>query len=169
LRADGLGTLIGGVFNTFPYTSFSQNVGLVGVTGVRSRWVTAAGGVIMLALGLIPKMAALVEPCRRPCSAAPDRHVRDGGGDRRAHPDNVDFKTTATTSSLWPSRSARHDPAGSAEFLQAVAARAASLAGIGILLAAIAAVVLNAFYNGSAQRRRRECRRRPGAQVAEHA
>ncbi len=61
LRADGVGTLIGGIFNTFPYTSFSQNVGLVGVTGIRSRWVTAAGGVIMLALGLIPKMAALVE------------------------------------------------------------------------------------------------------------
>ena len=53
--------LLGGIFNTFPYTSFSQNVGLVGVTGVRSRWVTAAGGVIMLMLGLLPKMAALVE------------------------------------------------------------------------------------------------------------
>ena len=39
LRADGVGTLLGGIFNTFPYTSFSQNVGLVGVTGVRSRWV----------------------------------------------------------------------------------------------------------------------------------
>jgi uric acid transporter len=61
LRADGVGTLIGGIFNTFPYTSFSQNVGLVGVTGVRSRWVTAAGGVIMLVLGLVPKMGALVE------------------------------------------------------------------------------------------------------------
>jgi NCS2 family nucleobase:cation symporter-2 len=61
LRADGVGTLLGGVFNTFPYTSFSQNVGLVGVTGVRSRWVTVAGGVIMLILGLLPKMSALVE------------------------------------------------------------------------------------------------------------
>ncbi|MDR5650687.1 solute carrier family 23 protein, partial [Staphylococcus nepalensis] len=44
LRADGLGTLIGGVFNTFPYTSFSQNVGLVGVTGVRTRMVAVVGG-----------------------------------------------------------------------------------------------------------------------------
>lgn len=61
LRADGLGTLIGGIFNTFPYTSFSQNVGLVGVTGVKSRWVTVAGGVILLILGLIPKLGALVE------------------------------------------------------------------------------------------------------------
>jgi len=61
LRADGVGTILGGIFNTFPYTSFSQNVGLVGVTGIRSRWVTATGGVIMLALGLMPKMSALVE------------------------------------------------------------------------------------------------------------
>jgi len=61
LRTDGLATVIGGVFNTFPYTSYSQNVGLVGVTGVRSRWVCALGGVIMLAMGLIPKLGALVE------------------------------------------------------------------------------------------------------------
>ena len=61
LRTDGLGTLIGGIFNTFPYTSFSQNVGLVGVTGVRSRFVCVAGGIILIVLGLIPKMAALVE------------------------------------------------------------------------------------------------------------
>jgi NCS2 family nucleobase:cation symporter-2 len=61
LRTDGLGTLIGGLFNTFPYTSFSQNVGLVGVTGVKSRWVCVAGGIIMIVLGMLPKMAALVE------------------------------------------------------------------------------------------------------------
>ncbi|MCU0963579.1 MAG: hypothetical protein MUF08_00645 [Burkholderiaceae bacterium] len=61
LRVDGLGTFIGGIFNTFPYTSFSQNVGLVGVTGVKSRYVCVAAGVIMVLLGLLPKMAALVE------------------------------------------------------------------------------------------------------------
>ena len=61
LRTDGLGTLIGGIFNTFPYTSFSQNVGLVAVTGVKSRWVCVAGGAILLILGVLPKMGALVE------------------------------------------------------------------------------------------------------------
>jgi NCS2 family nucleobase:cation symporter-2 len=60
LRADGLGTLLGGIFNTFPYTSFSQNVGLVGVTGVRSRWVCVTGGVILLGLGVLPKLAFVV-------------------------------------------------------------------------------------------------------------
>src|SRR6267154_2443082 len=61
LRADGVGTMLGGVFNTFPYTSFSQNVGLVGVTGVKSRFVCVAGGLIMLIMGLVPKLGALVE------------------------------------------------------------------------------------------------------------
>jgi NCS2 family nucleobase:cation symporter-2 len=61
LRTDGIGTLIGGIFNTFPYTSFSQNVGLVGVTGIKSRYVCVAGGLILIVLGLVPKMGALVE------------------------------------------------------------------------------------------------------------
>ena len=60
LRADGLGAVIGGLFNTFPYTSFSQNIGLVTVTGVRSRFVAAMGGAILIALGLFPKMAHIV-------------------------------------------------------------------------------------------------------------
>ncbi|WP_024540019.1 nucleobase:cation symporter-2 family protein [Comamonas badia] len=61
LRTDGLGTVIGGLFSTFPYTSFSQNVGLVAVTGIKSRWVCVAGGVIMILFGIVPKMGALVE------------------------------------------------------------------------------------------------------------
>ncbi|WP_382328192.1 nucleobase:cation symporter-2 family protein [Hydrogenophaga sp. UC242_50] len=60
LRADGLGTLIGGVFNTFPYTSFSQNVGLVTVTGVRSRYVAAMAGGFLILLALFPKVAHIV-------------------------------------------------------------------------------------------------------------
>jgi xanthine permease len=60
LRADALGTCIGAIFNTFPYVSYSQNIGLVGVTGVFSRWVCATGGLIMIALGLIPKLAFIV-------------------------------------------------------------------------------------------------------------
>ena len=71
LRTDGLGTLIGGIFNTFPYTSFSQNVGLVGVTGVRSRWVCATGGVILVLLGLFPKLPTSSPRSRRSCWAAP--------------------------------------------------------------------------------------------------
>ncbi|MFI1330440.1 nucleobase:cation symporter-2 family protein [Streptomyces sp. NPDC020845] len=60
LRADGAATLLGGVFNTFPYTAFAQNVGLVGMTRVHSRWVVAAAGGILVLLGLEPKLGALV-------------------------------------------------------------------------------------------------------------
>lgn len=61
LRADGLGTVLGGVFNTFPYTAFAQNVGLVSLTGVRSRYVATMAGGILVVLGLLPKVAAGVE------------------------------------------------------------------------------------------------------------
>jgi xanthine permease len=60
LRADGLATTIGGVFNSFPYTCFAENVGLVRLTRVKSRWVVAAAGAIMILLGLVPKAGAIV-------------------------------------------------------------------------------------------------------------
>lgn len=60
LRADGLSTAIGGIFNSFPYTAFAQNVGLVAVTGIRSRYVVAMSGLILIVLGLFPKLAAVV-------------------------------------------------------------------------------------------------------------
>ncbi|MCX5167272.1 nucleobase:cation symporter-2 family protein [Streptomyces antibioticus] len=60
LRADGLSTVLGGVFNTFPYTAYAQNVGLVGMTRVRSRWVVAAAGGMLVVLGLLPKLGAVV-------------------------------------------------------------------------------------------------------------
>ena len=60
LRADGLATTIGGVLNSFPYTTFAENVGLVRLTRVRSRWVVATAGLFMMAIGLLPKTGAIV-------------------------------------------------------------------------------------------------------------
>ncbi|NQX27714.1 purine/pyrimidine permease [Microbacteriaceae bacterium VKM Ac-2854] len=60
IRADGLATVLGGFFNSFPYTAFAENVGLVRLTQVKSRWVVAMAGVIMIVLGLLPKAAAVV-------------------------------------------------------------------------------------------------------------
>ena len=60
LRADGLSTALGAVFNSFPFTAFAQNVGLVRFTNVKSRFVVAAAGVILLFLGFFPRLAALV-------------------------------------------------------------------------------------------------------------
>jgi xanthine/uracil permease len=61
LRADGLSTVIGGVFNTFPYTAFAQNVGLVSLTGVKSRYVATFAGGVLVVLGLLPKLGGIVE------------------------------------------------------------------------------------------------------------
>lgn len=59
LRAEGLSQILGGVFNSFPYTTFSQNVGLIALTGIRSRYVVFCSGIILVILGTLPKFAAL--------------------------------------------------------------------------------------------------------------
>ena len=66
LRADGLSTVLGGIMNSFPYTCFAQNVGLVRLTQVKSRWVVTCAGVIMIVLGLLPKAAAVVQAIPTP-------------------------------------------------------------------------------------------------------
>jgi len=59
LRAEGIAQIIGGIFQAFPYTTFSQNVGLIALTGVKQRKVVVASGCILVILGLLPKVAAL--------------------------------------------------------------------------------------------------------------
>ncbi|WP_027954649.1 nucleobase:cation symporter-2 family protein [Halobacillus kuroshimensis] len=58
-RAEGIAILLGGFFNAFPYTAFSQNVGLMNMTGVKSKKVIFIMGGMLLGLGLLPKAAAL--------------------------------------------------------------------------------------------------------------
>jgi OHCU decarboxylase len=60
LRADGLATTLGGILNSFPYTCFAENVGLVRLTKVKSRFVVATAGLFMIIIGLIPKVGAIV-------------------------------------------------------------------------------------------------------------
>ncbi|OZU87802.1 xanthine permease [Virgibacillus indicus] len=58
-RAEGLAIVIGGIFNAFPYTAFSQNVGLIQMTGVKSKKVILIMGIMLVTLGFIPKIAAV--------------------------------------------------------------------------------------------------------------
>jgi NCS2 family nucleobase:cation symporter-2 len=150
LRADGVGTFLGGIFNTFPYTSFSQNVGLVGVTGVKSRWVAVAGGVIMLALGLMPKLSALVESvpqfvlggaglCMFGMVAATGIRILSG----------VDFKTRRNNLLIVAiSLGFGMIPLVAPKFFEHMPKALSPLLESGILLASIVAVVLNAYFNG---------------------
>jgi len=58
--ADGVGTAIAGMFGGFPNTSFSQNVGLIAMTGVMSRHVVTIGAIFLIICGLIPKVGAVI-------------------------------------------------------------------------------------------------------------
>jgi len=58
--ADGFGTAIAGVFGGFPNTSFSQNVGLIAMTGVMSRHVVTCGALFLIVCGLVPKVGGLI-------------------------------------------------------------------------------------------------------------
>ena len=152
LRADGLGTLIGGVFNTFPYTSFSQNVGLVGVTGVTNPMVCVAGGVIMILLGLLPKVAFV--------AASIPQSVLGGAGivmfgmvaatgirilatvDYEKQRGNLIIVACAIGFGMIP--------LVAPTLFRAAPEMLRTLLDSGILLATIAAVALNAFFNGAA-------------------
>jgi xanthine/uracil permease len=57
---------VAGIFNAFPNTSFSQNVGLISFTGVASRSVVGIAGVFLIVLGLVPKVAAVVSAMPNP-------------------------------------------------------------------------------------------------------
>src|SRR5690606_11354421 len=58
-RAEGLAIVLGGIFNSFPYTAFSQNVGLIQMSGVRSRKIILITGIMLITLGFVPKIAAI--------------------------------------------------------------------------------------------------------------
>ena len=60
LRADMLSSAIAPVFGSFTQSAFSQNVGLVALTKVKSRFVAAAGGMLLVAMGLLPVLGALI-------------------------------------------------------------------------------------------------------------
>lgn len=58
--ADGLGSTVAGLFGGFPNTSFSQNVGLIAMTGVMSRHVVTCGAIFLIICGLVPKVGGLI-------------------------------------------------------------------------------------------------------------
>ena len=60
IMADGLGTAFGSLFNAMPNTSYSQNAGLVAFTGVISRHVGTVAGVILILMGLFPKLGGII-------------------------------------------------------------------------------------------------------------
>ena len=148
IRADGLATTLGGVLNSFPYTAFAENVGLVRLTRVKSRYVVAAAGVFMIVLGLLPKVAAVV--------AAIPAAVLGGAA-------IVMFGTVAVIGIQTLSRVDFHDdrnviivavslglamiPVAFPTFYQRFGSDVQTIVGSGITMGSLSAIVLNLAFN----------------------
>ncbi|PZP90635.1 MAG: purine permease [Variovorax paradoxus] len=148
-RADGLGNVIGGVFNTFPYSSYAQNIGLVSVTGVKSRWVCATAGVVLVVLGLFPKMAVLI--------ASIPPYVLGGAGivmfgmvgaSGIKTLARVDFKRVQNLYIVAISMAAGMLPIVSPKLFSQLPQNLAPVLESPVLLTALCAIVLNVFFNG---------------------
>lgn len=60
ILCDGVGSAIGGIFSAGANTTFSQNIGIIGITGVASRYVVTISGIILMILGICPKLGAVI-------------------------------------------------------------------------------------------------------------
>ncbi|HER5492943.1 TPA: purine permease [Streptococcus pyogenes] len=65
-RSEGIAVFLGGLFNTFPYTGFSQNVGLVQISGIKTRRPIYYAAGILVVIGLLPKFGAMAQMIPRP-------------------------------------------------------------------------------------------------------
>jgi xanthine permease len=147
LRADGLGTMIGGFLNSFPYGAYVSNVGLVALTGVRSRFVVAMAGGLLIVLGVFPKVGALAAAVPLPVlggaglvlfGSVAASGIRTLGQVSFADTHNLTIVATALGFGLIPLAA----PEFYAPFPEAVR----TVLGEGITAAAIAATLLNLFF-----------------------
>jgi OHCU decarboxylase len=148
LRADGLATTIGGILNSFPYTAFAENVGLVRLTRVSSRFVVAAAGVVMMVIGLVPKAGALVaaipEPVLGGAALAMFATVAVVGVQTLSRVDFNDSRNVVIVGfSVGLAILATVQP----DIAKAVPAWAQILFGSGITLGSLAAIVLNLVFH----------------------
>ncbi|MDN6602327.1 MAG: purine/pyrimidine permease, partial [Corynebacterium flavescens] len=147
IRADGVSTLIGGVMNSFPYTCFAQNVGLVRLTGVKSRWVAVAAAGFMIVLGLLPKAGAIVAAIPAPvlggASLALFANVAWVGLQTIAKSDLSDGRNAAiVTSALGLAMLVTFKP----DIAAAFPAWAQTFVSSGMSLGAITAIALNLLF-----------------------
>lgn len=151
LRADGFATMLGGIFNAFPYTAFAQNVGLVGLTGIKSRFVVATSGGILVLMGLFPKLATII--------ASLPNAVLGGAGiamfgivaasgiktlskvDFQKNPHNIFVVAISIGVGLIP--------LVAPDFFKMFPGWSQTVVHSGITLGSLTAIILNAFFNGS--------------------
>jgi OHCU decarboxylase len=148
LRADGLATTLGGTLNSFPYTCFAENVGLVRLTRIKSRYVVAAAGVIMVLLGLVPKAGAIVAGIPHPvlggAAIAMFATVAVVGFQTLTKVDFHDHRNVViVATSIGLAMFVTAQP----QVAQAVPSWAEIILGSGITLGSITAIVLNILFH----------------------
>lgn len=147
LRADGFATVLGGFMNTFQYTAFAQNIGVLSITGVKSRYVTASAGGILIVLGLLPKAAEVI-------AAIPAPVLGGAGialfGTVAASGVRTLSKVTFTNTNIWvvavPTALALL-PAVSPTLFSTMPAALQTFLSSGICIGAVAAIILNLLFN----------------------
>ncbi|MBZ8176558.1 uracil-xanthine permease [Corynebacterium sp. 3HC-13] len=155
LRADGVSTVLGGVMNSFPYTCFAQNVGLVRITGVKSRWVATAAAGFMIILGLLPKAGAVVASIPAPVLGAASlmlfANVAWVGLQTIAKADMTDNRNAViVTSALGLAMLVTFKP----EIAEVLPSWARIFVSSGMSTGAITAIVLNLLFHHLGQRDR---------------
>lgn len=152
-RADGLSTMLGGVFNSFPYNVYSQNTGLLSLSGVKSRFAVAAGGGLLVVLGFLPKLAAVIAGIPRPvlggASMVMFGMTAMAGIEELAR---VRYKGTNNAVVVAVSVSVGVLPIATPALFAHAPDAAKLFLNSGIFLAAATAVVLNLFFEGRGTR-----------------
>ncbi|MEV7415405.1 nucleobase:cation symporter-2 family protein [Streptomyces sp. NPDC089919] len=153
LRADGLATVLGGVLNSFPYVAFAENIGLVRISRVTSRFVVVAAGVLMVALGLVPKAGAVVASVPHPvlggAAVAMFGMVATVGIQILGR---ADLRQERNALILAVSLGAAMLPTVVGPFFDRLPTEVRAVLGSGITLGSLSAVLLNLFFRTRADR-----------------
>ncbi|MFB6877038.1 nucleobase:cation symporter-2 family protein [Streptomyces sp. NPDC056323] len=148
LRTDGVATLLGPVFGGFPTSAFAQNVGVVSLTKVRSRYVVAAAGGALLVLGVFPVLGAVVSTVPMPVlggagivlfgsiAVSGIRTLSEAGLDDSS---NIILVAVALGAGIIP--------LAAPEFYAGFPSWAQTVLGSGISAGALVAVLLNLFFH----------------------
>ncbi|WP_083956494.1 nucleobase:cation symporter-2 family protein [Tersicoccus phoenicis] len=148
LRADMISSAGAPLLNSFTQTAFAANVGLVAVTGVRSRFVVSAAGLIMVLLGLFPAIgqvvAAIPDPVLGGASVVLFGTVASSGVRTLA---KVDYRNSMNLVIVAVSFAFGLVPVAAPNFYRDFPAWTQTILGSGISAAAIVAIVLNLVFN----------------------
>lgn len=157
LRADGISTILGGVFNSFPYVAFAENIGLVRMSRVMSRYVVVAAGLIMVVLGLLPKVgtvvAAIPHPVLGGASVAMFGMVAAVGIQILG---KADLREERNALILAVSLGAALLPTTVAPFFDHMSKDMKAILDSGITLGSLTAITLNLFFNVIGRRKSAE-------------